>query len=108
MTQWYGAVVGALAAIVLLAVSYQLGKRELGKRVPRCGEHRDRRDEPLYRVQRNGRVRFHLEDLRRSAGPGAYRGEHPELEHTVPDLELTIPDLLNHGVPQQRPDHPDY
>lgn len=103
MTQWYGAVVGALAAIVLLVVSH-----ELRKRLRRRGERRTRRYEPLFRVQRNGRVRFHLEDLRRSA-PGGQHGPRPDLEHTMPDLEMTIPDLLSHGVPQQRPDsHPDH
>lgn len=103
MTQWYGAVVGALAAIVLLVVCH-----ELRRRVRRRGEHHGRRDEPLFQLQRNGRVRFHLEDLRRSAAPGGYRGERPELEHTIPDLEMTSPDLLARRVPQQRPDRPDY
>ncbi|HEX2300886.1 MAG TPA: hypothetical protein VHH34_20655 [Pseudonocardiaceae bacterium] len=91
---------GALAAIVLLMASH-----ELRKRVRPRGRHRTGRGEPLFQVQRNGRVRFHFEDLRRSAAPAAQRGERPELEHTVPDLEMTVPDLLGHGVPGQRPDH---
>ncbi|MGH4015194.1 MAG: hypothetical protein ACRDSL_14985 [Pseudonocardiaceae bacterium] len=98
------AVVAALTVGVLLTLYVELRARADHKR-------RQTHDcEPIFRMLRNGRVRFHLEDLRRSDRPTP--GERYPKDHTVhpdlghpdlghPDLGCTIPDVLRHrNLPQ--------
>lgn len=55
--------------------------------------------DPVFRTQRNGRVRFDLEDLRRSAPAPEYPAPYPEVETTLPDLRYR-------GFTQQRREQP--
>jgi hypothetical protein len=87
VTQWYGVVLGALAASVLFLFCV-----EMRTRTGRRRRHRTRRDKPMFQVQRNGRIRFELEDLRRSAA-ATRRPPRPDPYDSVPDLEDTLPDL---------------
>ena len=99
MTHWYGAVLGALVAGVLLLLSV-----EVGTRFRRSSSSRPHRSKPMFQMQRNGRVRFELEDLRRSAVSATRRLPRPDPYGAVPDLENTLPDLFSHQVvPLQRP-----
>ena len=99
MTQWYGAVLGVLVASVLLLLVV-----EVCTRTGRRSRRRARTGKPMFQVQRNGRIRFELEDLRRSAATATRRLQRPEPDNPAPDLESTIPDLFGHQVlPRQRP-----
>jgi hypothetical protein len=99
VTQWYGAVLGFLAASLLLLLIVEVCTRT-GRR-SRC---RTRRRKPMFQAQRNGRVRFELEDLRRSTATATRRLPRHDLHGAVPDLENTLPDLFGHQVvPLPRP-----
>lgn len=99
MTHLYGAVLGGLVAGVLVLISV-----DMGIRIGRRGSRRAHRGKPVFQVQRNGRVRFELEDLRRSAVTASRRLPRPEPYGPVPDLENTLPDLFAHQmVPLPRP-----
>ena len=103
MTQWYGAVLGVLVASVLLLLSVELGIR-MRRRPRRRPRRRSPPCKPIFQVQRNGRVRFELEDLRRSALIATRRLPRPDPAGAVPEVESTLPDLFTHqGVPRQRP-----
>lgn len=89
MTQWYAAVLGASVASVLLLLCVDAGIR-IGRRRRR----RTRKCRPMFQVQRNGRIRFELEDLRRSAASANRRLPGSGPFGAVPDLENTLPDLF--------------
>lgn len=99
MTQWYGVFLGVLVASVLLLLFV-----ELCTRTGRRSRRRTRSAKPVFQVQRNGRIRFELEDLRRSAVTATRRLPRPGPYGPVPDLENTLPDLFTHQVvPLPRP-----
>ncbi|MGH4025898.1 MAG: hypothetical protein ACRDRV_15080 [Pseudonocardiaceae bacterium] len=98
MTHWYSAVLGALVAGVLLLLAVEVGTRTSRR------SSRTHRGKPMFQMQRNGRVRFELEDLRRSAVTATRHLPRPGPYGAVPDLENTLPDLFSHQVvPLPRP-----
>lgn len=93
MAQLYG-VLCALVVAGLLMLYVELRMRA-GR-----DSGRSRERAPVFREQRNGRVRFDLEDLRRSAPAPQRPAPHPEVETTLPDLRC------RGGFPPQRPQQP--
>lgn len=99
MTHWYGALFGALGTGVLVLLSV-----DMSTRIGRRGSRRTHRGKPVFQMQRNGRVRFELEDLRRSAVTATRQLPRPDPYGQVPDLENTLPDLFaRQVVPLPRP-----
>lgn len=89
MAQFYGVLCALVVAGLLLLYV------ELRMRAGRNGG-RSRDGDPVLRAQRNGRVRFDFEELRRSAPASQRPAPHPEVETTLPDLRCRA------GFPQQR------
>ncbi|MGH3910703.1 MAG: hypothetical protein ACRDRM_07705 [Pseudonocardiaceae bacterium] len=93
MAQFYG-VLCALVVGGLLMLYVELRMRA----ARHSGRTRD--GDPVFREQRNGRVRFDLEELRRSAPASQRPAPHPEVETTIPDLRCRA------GLPRQRRQQP--
>ncbi|MGH3903402.1 MAG: hypothetical protein ACRDTE_04295 [Pseudonocardiaceae bacterium] len=93
MAQFFG-VLCALVVGGLLMLHVELRMRAGRSR------KQSRDGDPVFRTQRNGRVRFDLEDLRRSAPASQRPAPHPEVETTMPDLRC------REGFPEQRRKQP--
>lgn len=78
------AVVAALLASVLLILRVEQRLRRIRRREPAA--------KPPFHMLRNGRVRFHLEDLRNSVVEESRPAGDPPYPHS--QVETTLPDVF--------------